>query len=61
LGRKTVCGSVIGGRGTMREMLDFAARHGIGARVEVVLMGEVNRAIQRVRENRARYRMVLKN
>jgi uncharacterized zinc-type alcohol dehydrogenase-like protein len=61
LGRKTVCGSVIGGRATMREMLDFAARHGIGARVEVVPMGEVNRAIRRIRENRARYRMVLKN
>jgi uncharacterized zinc-type alcohol dehydrogenase-like protein len=61
LGRKTVCGSVIGGRATMREMLDFATRHGIGAGVGVVPMGEVNRAIQRLRENRARYRMVLEN
>ena len=61
LGRKSVCGSVIGGRGIMREMLEFAARHKIGARVEAVPMGEVNRAIQKVRDNTARYRMVLKN
>jgi uncharacterized zinc-type alcohol dehydrogenase-like protein len=61
VGRKTVCGSVIGGRGRMREMLEFAARHDIGARVEVVPMGEVNRAVQKVRDNRARYRMVLRN
>jgi uncharacterized zinc-type alcohol dehydrogenase-like protein len=61
VGRKTVCGSVIGGRGTMREMLEFAARHKIGARVEVVPMDEVNRAIQKVRDNKARYRMVLRN
>jgi len=56
-----VCGSVIGGRGTIREMLEFAARHKIGARVEAAPMGEVNRAIQKVRDNKARYRMVLKN
>jgi uncharacterized zinc-type alcohol dehydrogenase-like protein len=42
-------------------MLAFAARHKIGARVEAVPMGEVNRAIQKVRDNKARYRMVLKN
>jgi uncharacterized zinc-type alcohol dehydrogenase-like protein len=42
-------------------MLEFAARHKIGARVEAVPMGEVNRAIQKVRDNKARYRMVLKN
>ena len=61
LGRKSVCGSVIGGRGTIREMLGFAARHKIGARVETVPMAEVNSAIQKVRDNKARYRMVLKN
>ena len=31
--RRSVSGSLIGGRIAMREMLDFAARHGIGAKV----------------------------
>jgi D-arabinose 1-dehydrogenase-like Zn-dependent alcohol dehydrogenase len=43
----------------MREMLAFAAEHGIAAQVETVPMASVNEAIQRVRENRVRYRMVL--
>jgi uncharacterized zinc-type alcohol dehydrogenase-like protein len=45
----------------MREMLDFAARHGIEAKTEVVPMSEANAAIEKVRSNRARYRMVLGN
>jgi alcohol/geraniol dehydrogenase (NADP+) len=58
---KSISGSAIGTRSIIREMLDFAARHGIGAQTEVVPMGEVNAAIEKVRTNRARYRMVLKN
>jgi D-arabinose 1-dehydrogenase-like Zn-dependent alcohol dehydrogenase len=42
-------------------MLAFAAEHGIGAEVETVPMADVNAALRRVRENRARYRMVLTN
>jgi uncharacterized zinc-type alcohol dehydrogenase-like protein len=60
IGRKVICGSVIGGRSTIRQMLEFAARHGIGAKTEVLPMDEVNRAIDKVRRNKARYRMVLK-
>ena len=55
-GRKTTAETI-----SLREMLEFAARHKIGARVEAVPMGEVNSAIQKVRDNKARYRMVLKN
>ena len=58
-GQKSICASVIGSRHTIREMLDFAARHGITAKTEVVPMAEVNAAIGKVRANRARYRMVL--
>lgn len=61
MGRRTVCGSPIGGRRLINEMLQFAARHNIVAKTEVVPMVEVNSAISRVRENKARYRMVLKN
>jgi alcohol/geraniol dehydrogenase (NADP+) len=58
---KSIRGSAIGNRATLVEMLDFAARHGIAAQTEVVPMAEVNAAIEKVRANRARYRMVLKN
>ena len=45
----------------IREMLAFAAQHGIAAQVEKAPMSEVNAAVQRVRENKARYRVVLEN
>jgi uncharacterized zinc-type alcohol dehydrogenase-like protein len=61
LGQRTICGSVIGSRATVREMLEFAARHGIQAKTEVVPMAQVNEAINKVETNQARYRMVLKN
>lgn len=61
MGRKTVCGSPIGGRGDIETMLAFAARHGIVAQTESFAMNEVNPAMDRVRNNQARYRIVLKN
>ncbi len=61
MGRKTVCGSPIGSRGDIETMLAFAARHGIKAQTESYAMNEVNRAMDRVRNNQGRYRVVLKN
>jgi uncharacterized zinc-type alcohol dehydrogenase-like protein len=60
-GQRVLCGSDIGSRGSIRDMLDFAATHGIGAQVEIAPMAEANAAVQRVRDHRARYRMVLAN
>jgi len=60
-GQKTLCGSMIGGRARMSEMLEFSARHGIQAKSEVLPMAEVNRAVRMVEQNQARYRMVLAN
>ncbi|MEE8260412.1 MAG: NAD(P)-dependent alcohol dehydrogenase [Nitrospinaceae bacterium] len=60
-GQKTVCGSPIGGRSDIETMLAFAARHGIEAKTESFAMSEVNPAMDRVRNNQARYRVVLKN
>jgi len=57
--RRSVSGSPIGGRVAMREMLDFAARHRIGAQVETLPMTEVNVALERLRRNDVRYRFVL--
>lgn len=59
-GSKTIRGSAIGSPAVMTEMLQFATRHGITAEVEILPMSEVNQALDRVRANKARYRMVLK-
>lgn len=59
VGQKAVCGSAIAGRPTLREMLAFAARHGIASQSETLPMTEVNTALDRLRANRARYRIVL--
>lgn len=61
VGQKSICGSVIGGRAVMREMLQFAERHGIHAKTELAPMSEVNAAVEKVRKGQARYRMVVKN
>ncbi|MBA2650846.1 MAG: zinc-binding dehydrogenase, partial [Tatlockia sp.] len=58
-GGKSVSGSYIGNRQRMREMLGFAALHRIAAQVEVVPLSQVNAAIEKVRSNKARYRMVV--
>ena len=60
-GQKSIGGSGIGGNSVMREMLEFAARNNIKAKTEVMPMEKVNDAIQKVRDYKARYRMVLKN
>lgn len=57
----SITGSLLGNQTEMREMLSFAQEHGIRAAIEVMPMSQVNEALQRVRENRARYRIVLVN
>ena len=59
VGGRSVTGSAIGSPSVIREMLTFAARHGIAARPEVVPMREANEALDKTRRNQARYRMVL--
>ena len=57
----TLTASFIGNRVTMREMLTFAQGHGIKPMIELMPMTKVNEALQRVKENKARYRIVLVN
>jgi uncharacterized zinc-type alcohol dehydrogenase-like protein len=45
----------------MREMLSFAQNHSIIPEVELMPMTQVNEAIRKVKENQARYRIVLVN
>ncbi len=60
-GDRAIRGSATGSRTTMREMLAFAARHHIRPKTELMPMSQVNEALTRVRENKARYRIVLEN
>ncbi|MHA2242767.1 MAG: NAD(P)-dependent alcohol dehydrogenase [Candidatus Thorarchaeota archaeon] len=57
----SITGSFLGNRATMREMLSFAQAHGIVPKVELMPLTEVNEAIRKVKENKARYRIVLFN
>jgi alcohol/geraniol dehydrogenase (NADP+) len=60
LGRQLgVATSVIGGRDGIREMLDFAARHGVAPQVELLPLARADEALDRVRKGQARYRVVL--
>lgn len=59
--RKSICGSNIGGTKEIKEMLEFAAQHNIKAKTETEKMENVNQALQRVKQNKVRYRMVLVN
>jgi len=57
----SITGSFLGNRATMREMLAFAQANHITPMVETMPMTQVNEAMQRVKENKARYRIVLVN
>jgi uncharacterized zinc-type alcohol dehydrogenase-like protein len=61
IGQKTISGSVIGGRAMIQEMLSFAARNNVKAKTELLPLSDVNNAIEKVRKNQARYRMVLQS
>jgi len=57
----SIVGSLLGNRATMKDMLSFAQVHGIKPRIELMPMSKVNEAIERVKRNEARYRIVLVN
>ncbi len=57
----SITGSFLGNRSEMKETLMFAQAHGIMPKIELMPMSQVNKAIQRVKENKARYRIVLVN
>jgi uncharacterized zinc-type alcohol dehydrogenase-like protein len=60
LGRQLgVATSAIGGRPAVREMLEFAARHGVAPQLELRPLCEAAAGLDHVRRGRARYRVVL--
>ena len=57
----SVTGSFLGNRASMREMLLFAQNSGISPELELMPMTRVNEAVERLKRNKARYRIVLVN
>ena len=57
--RRQVAGSLIGGLPETQEMLDFCGRHGITCDIEMLDIGNVNEAYQRMQRSDVRYRFVI--
>lgn len=60
-GRKSISGSPLGRPATVVEMLEFCARHDIAPQVERFPMSRANDALERLRNGKPRYRIVLDN
>jgi alcohol dehydrogenase (NADP+) len=58
-GRRAVAGSLIGGIPETQEMLDFCAKHGIGADIEMINIQDINEAYARMLKSDVRYRFVI--
>jgi len=58
-GRKSLSGSNIGGIAETQEVLDFCARHRIAADIELVRVGQINNALQRLEKGDVKYRFVI--
>lgn len=58
-GRKLVGGSMIGGIKETQEMIDFAGKHKVTADIEVIDIGSVNTAMERLEKSDVRYRFVI--
>ncbi|WP_425246932.1 NAD(P)-dependent alcohol dehydrogenase [Streptomyces sp. NEAU-NA10] len=57
--RRSYAGSLFGGIRETQEMLDFCARHGIGADIEVIPAEKINEAFERLLASDVRYRFVV--
>jgi uncharacterized zinc-type alcohol dehydrogenase-like protein len=57
--RKRMAGSLIGGLPETQEMLDFCARHGIGADIETIPIDRIEEAYARMLRGDVKYRFVI--
>ncbi|MGH7518173.1 MAG: NAD(P)-dependent alcohol dehydrogenase [Gemmatimonadales bacterium] len=57
--RRSLAGSIIGGIRETQEMLDFCAEHGIVSDIELIPMGGINDAYERMLRSDVKYRFVL--
>ena len=60
-GDKTISGSPLGSPATIREMLEFSARHDIAPMVERFPMSQLNEAMHKLKNGSPRYRLILEN
>jgi uncharacterized zinc-type alcohol dehydrogenase-like protein len=58
--QRSISSSPVGSPAVMAEMLEFAARHNIEAKVETFAMADVNDAVERLENGSPRFRVVLK-
>lgn len=59
MGQRAISGSPVGSPSTVAAMLDFVARHDIKPVTESYKLSDVNDALEHLRSNKARYRIVL--
>ena len=57
--RRSLAGSLIGGIPETQEMLDFCAKHGIVADIEMIRADEINTAYERMLKGDVKYRFVI--
>ncbi|WP_067653836.1 NAD(P)-dependent alcohol dehydrogenase [Nocardia harenae] len=57
--RRSLSGSMIGGIAETQGMLDFCAKHGIGAEIELISADEIDAAYDRVVASDVQYRFVI--
>ncbi len=58
-GNRTLSGSMIGGIAETQEMLDFCGQHGITSDVEIIPIGDVNEAYERMLKSDVKYRFCI--
>lgn len=61
LGQKSISGSPLGSPVTVARMLDFAARHQVEPITEIYSFDQVKEAMEKLRNGKPRYRLVLKH
>jgi uncharacterized zinc-type alcohol dehydrogenase-like protein len=61
IGQKSISASPLGSPATTSKMLDFAARHNIEPTIEVFKFNQVNEAMEKLRNGKPRYRIVLQH
>jgi uncharacterized zinc-type alcohol dehydrogenase-like protein len=59
--RRALAESMIGGIPETQEMLDFCAKHGIVAEIEMIKASEINAAYERMLAGDVKYRFVIDN
>ncbi len=57
--QRVLTGSNIGGIAETQEMLDYCAEHNIESDIEVIPMGKINEAYERMLKNNVKYRFVI--